>query len=93
MILLPIPKEVEYKEGAYILSEKMNVSCSSERVINYLSDFIVAQNNGEISFKLNGELENEEYTLEISESLINIEGGSEEALLWKLWLVKDLQKI
>ncbi|MBR2883290.1 MAG: hypothetical protein IKB93_00725, partial [Clostridia bacterium] len=81
MIILPIPKECEYKEGVYILPDKTGAACDSKRVLNYLSEFMRIEGDNEgISFEINSELENEEYTLEITENAVYISGGDEEAL-------------
>ena len=81
MIILPIPKECEYKEGVYILPDKAGAACDSKRVLNYLSEFMCMEGDNEgISFEISSELENEEYTLEITENAVYISGGDEEAL-------------
>ena len=82
MILLPIPKSCEYKEGKYILPERMSVSSKSEKVYRYISKVyeIFSAEKGDISFEVCKELESEEYVLEITEKAIEIKGGDEEAL-------------
>lgn len=83
MILLPIPKECNYKESVYVIPGKMGVSCESARVLNYVSKFAdvcALDENSAIIFRIDTALEGEEYTIEITENKIEITGGDEEAL-------------
>ena len=83
MILLPIPKQYEEKEGSLILTSKFSVNCESARVSNYLNSFIEVseeKENTQIIFSLNPDFECEEYELKVTENSIDITGGDEEAL-------------
>ena len=83
MILLPIPKQCEEKEGSLTLASKFGVNCESARVSKYLYSFIEVgeeKENTQIVFSLNSDFECEEYELKVTEESISISGGDEEAL-------------
>jgi len=83
MLILPIPRKCEYKEGNYKLPEKVTVFCENEKVRRYLSAFFNVcsfEKNADIEFKTASGLKEEEYKLKITEEKITIEGGSDMAL-------------
>ncbi len=93
MILLPIPKQYEEKEGSLILTSKFSVNCESARVYNYLNSFIEVseeKENTQIVFSLNPDFECEEYELKVTENSIDIAGGDEEALFRGAQTIKQI---
>ena len=93
MILLPIPKQYEEKEGSLILTSKFSVNCESARVSNYLNSFIEVseeKENTQIVFSLNPDFECEEYELKVTENSIDIAGGDEEALFRGAQTIKQI---
>ena len=94
MLLFPVPKECEYKEGSYKLTKKLNINCDSERVKKYLNAFITTcecENEKEnIIFEISEKNENDEYSLEISGDGIYICGKDEEALFMAATTLKQI---
>lgn len=94
MILLPIPREINYDNEKYTLPEKISVLCESEKVKNYIKGFLkeyeLSETKADIEFKISADLKDEEYTLEISGVGIYICGGSEKALFYAAATLKQI---